>query len=126
MALSPATSFPCPGYGAAVWLMLKRRAARRSISPAQVQFGPVKVGGEAERRVRIRGVRDLRITAVRGTGAEVRVRDSTRDSRPVHVLTVTLKGDKAGEVNRTLRVLTDLPDEGEIDFQASGQVVARP
>jgi hypothetical protein len=94
-----------------------------SISPPAVQFGAVKVGGEAERRVMIRGVKDFRITGIRGTDAEVRVRDSTHDSKPVHVLTVTLKGDKAGEVNRTLRVITDLPEEAEIDFQARGQVV---
>jgi hypothetical protein len=97
-----------------------------SISPARVQFGPVKVGGEAERRVMVRGVKDFKITGVRGTDGEVLVRDSTKDSRPVHVLTITLKADKAGAVNRTLRVITDLPEEAEIDFEAHGQVVTGP
>jgi hypothetical protein len=94
-----------------------------SISPARVQFGAVPVGGEAERRVMLRGVRDFRVTSIRGTDAEVQVRDSTRDRKPVHVLTITLRGDKAGAVNRTLRVITDLPEEAEIEFQAHGQVV---
>jgi hypothetical protein len=97
-----------------------------SVSPPRVQFGAVKVGGEAERRVMIRGVKDFRITGVRGTDGEVLVRDSTRDSRPVHVLTITLKGDRAGEVSRNLRVITDLPEEGEIDFEAHGQIVTGP
>jgi hypothetical protein len=97
-----------------------------SISPAGVQFGAVKVGAEAERRVMIRGVKDFKITGVRGTDPEVVVRDNTRDSRPVHVLTVTLKADRTGAVNRTLRVITDLPEEAEIDFEAHAQVVAGP
>jgi len=36
----------------------------------------------------------------------------------VHVLTVKLKATAAGELNRTLRIVTDLPEEGEIEFQA--------
>src|SRR4029077_19963961 len=47
-----------------------------SISPARVQFGPVKVGGEAERRVMIRGVKDFRVTGVRGTDGAVEVHDN--------------------------------------------------
>jgi hypothetical protein len=94
-----------------------------SVSPPKVQFGSVKVGGEAERRVIVRGVKDFRITEVRGADGELVVRDSTKDSRPVHVLTITLKGDKAGDLDRKLRVVTDLPDESEIDFEARAQVV---
>jgi Protein of unknown function (DUF1573) len=94
-----------------------------SISPPKVQFGAVKAGSEAERRVIIRGVKDFRITEVRGTDGALLVRDSTKDSRPVHVLTITLKGDKAGDLERMLRVVTDLPDEGEIEFETKAQVV---
>jgi hypothetical protein len=97
-----------------------------SISPARVQFGAINVGSEAERRVMIRGVKDFRVTGVRGTDGEIRVRDNTRDSKPIHVLTVTLKGDKAGAVDRTLRVITDLPEQAEIEFEANGQIVAKP
>jgi Protein of unknown function (DUF1573) len=97
-----------------------------SVSPPKVQFGSVKVGSESVRRVIVRGVKDFRITEVKGgDGAlgSLLVRDSTRDSRPVHVLTITLKGDKAGDRDRTLRVITDLPNEPEIDFKARAQVV---
>jgi hypothetical protein len=94
-----------------------------SVSPPRVQFGSVKQGSEAERRVIVRGVKDFRITEVRGTDGVLAVRDSSRDSRPVHVLTVTLKGDSAGDLARMLRVVTDLPDEAEIEFEARAQVV---
>ena len=94
-----------------------------SVSPPRVQFGSVKLGSESERRVIVRGVKDFRITEVRGGDGVLAVRDSTRDSRPVHVLTVTLKGDSAGDLDRMLRVVTDLPDEAEIEFEARAQVV---
>jgi Protein of unknown function (DUF1573) len=94
-----------------------------SVSPPRVQFGSVKVGSESERRVIVRGVKDFRITEVRGGDGALLVRDSTKDSRPVHVLTITLKGNKAGDLDRTLRVVTDLPDEAEIEFEARAQVV---
>jgi hypothetical protein len=94
-----------------------------SVSPPKVQFGAVKVGSESERRVIVRGVKDFRITEVRGGDGALLVRDSTKDSRPVHVLTITLKGDKAGDLDRTLRVVTDLPDEAEIEFEARAQIV---
>src|SRR5262249_25464461 len=67
-----------------------------SISPSTVTLGEVKVGAEAERKVVIRGVKPFKITDVKGTDDSVKVRDSSSDSKPVHVLTVTLKGAQAG------------------------------
>jgi hypothetical protein len=39
------------------------------------------------------------------------------------VLTVKLKGRNPGELSKTLRVLTDLKQEGDVEFQATAQVV---
>jgi hypothetical protein len=94
-----------------------------SISPATVTMGEVKVGTEAERKVVIRGVKPFKITDVKGTDDSTKVRDSSSDSKPVHVLTVTLKGAQAGEVNKTFRVITDMKDEAEIEFQAKAQIM---
>jgi hypothetical protein len=94
-----------------------------SISPSTVVLGQVKPGDEAERRVILRGVKPFKVTGVEGTDGELTVKDSTEDARPVHVLTVRLKPAKAGEVSKTLKVITDLKDEGEIEFQARAQVV---
>jgi hypothetical protein len=94
-----------------------------SISPATVTLGEVKVGAEAERKVVIRGVKPFKITDVKGTDDSVKVRDSSSDSKPVHVLTVTLKGTQAGEISKTFRVITDMKDEAEIEFQAKAQIM---
>jgi hypothetical protein len=94
-----------------------------SISPGSVALGQIKVGAETERKVIVRGIKPFRITAVRGADKQLAVRDSTSDSKPVHVLTVTLKGSAAGDINRTIKVVTDLKEEGEIEFQARGKIV---
>ena len=51
-----------------------------------------------------------------------RMMDSTEESKPVHVLTVTLKPGKPGDLNRVLRVVTDLTEDHEIDFQATARM----
>jgi hypothetical protein len=93
------------------------------VSPAVANLGQVKTGAESERRVIVRGVQPFRITGVKGEDAQLTVKDTSPDSKPVHVLSVKLKAVKAGELNRTLRVQTDLKDEGEVEFQAIGQII---
>jgi hypothetical protein len=93
-----------------------------TVSPDKVAMGAVKVKGESERRVIVRGAKPFKITGVDGAGADLLVRDSSPDSKPVHVLTVKLRGSQAGDVHRTLRVLTDLPDDNQIEFQVNASV----
>jgi hypothetical protein len=94
-----------------------------SVSPGTVVLEQVKAGTEAERKVIVRGVKPFRITEIKGTSPEMSVQDSTADSKPVHVLTVTVKSARLGELNRKFRVLTDLPGEGDIEFSARATVV---
>jgi hypothetical protein len=94
-----------------------------SVSPGTVILGQVKAGTEGERRVIVRGVKPFKITAVKGTDENLTVKDNTDEAKPVHVLTVKLKADKPGEWSRTLRVLTDLKEESEIEFVTKVQVV---
>jgi hypothetical protein len=94
-----------------------------TVSPPIVDLGQVKIGGQAQRKVIVRGIRPFRITEVKGTDAEIAVRDTAPDSRPVHVLAITLKGDSPGDVKRQLRIQTDLREEGEIELQAKAQIV---
>jgi hypothetical protein len=94
-----------------------------SFSPSNVNLGQVKSGAESERKVIIRGVKPFRITKVQGTDKQLTVKDSTDASKPVHVLTVTLKPTKTGDFTRKLKVITDLKEEGEVEFEAKAQVV---
>ncbi len=94
-----------------------------SVNPAAVTLGEVKVGGEAERKVIVRGVKPFKITGVKGTDALLSVKDSSNVSKPVHILTVKVRGQQAGEVSRTVQVLTDLDGDNSIEFSTSARIM---
>jgi hypothetical protein len=94
-----------------------------SISPAIVDLGSIRVGGQVERNVIVRGVRPFRVTEVKGIGDGLRVRDTTADTKQIHVLAVILKAAQPGDFSRALRVATDLKEESEIEFQAKARIL---
>ncbi|HYT91447.1 MAG TPA: DUF1573 domain-containing protein [Gemmataceae bacterium] len=94
-----------------------------SVSPMTVVLGEVKAGTQAERRIIVRGAAPFRITAIKGTDAQLDVREAGAGNKAVHILTVTLRPDQAGELNRTLQILTDLRAESNIEFTAKAHVV---
>lgn len=93
-----------------------------TISPSLLSLGAVKVLSENQRRVIVRGVKPFKITSVKGGDDAVQVRTQTSEAREVHVLTIQLKPGQAGTLDRTLRVLTDLKEDNEIDFRVHAVV----
>jgi hypothetical protein len=93
-----------------------------SVSPESVSLGQVAPGAESERRVIVRGVKPFKIKKVEGTDDSLLVRDASDESKPIHVLTIKLKGAKAGTIDRTMKVLTDLPEESQVEFHVSATV----
>jgi hypothetical protein len=94
-----------------------------SVHPDPVAFGAVKTKTESERRAIVRGVKPFKIPRVEGTDANLVVRVDSADAKPVHVLTIKFKAGEPGDVNRTLRVLTDLPGDNKIEFRVHAQSV---
>jgi hypothetical protein len=94
-----------------------------SINPETIALGPVKTQTESERRVIVRGIKPFKITKVMGTDDQLAVRDNTPDAKPIHVLTVKLKAGQPGDLNRTLRILTDLADDNKIDFHINALIM---
>jgi hypothetical protein len=94
-----------------------------TISPAVVSLGMLKVDGESERRVIVRGVKPFRITRVKGGDANLEAKTNSSEPREVHVLTVKLKPSTTGTLDRTLRVVTDLTEDNEIDFRVSATIM---
>jgi hypothetical protein len=94
-----------------------------TVSPAVADLGSVKAGEEAERKVIVRGAQPFRITSFQGEDGQWTVKDNTDGSKPVHVLTVKLKSSQVGDMQRTIRILTDLLDESAVEFQATAKVV---
>jgi hypothetical protein len=119
-----------------VWLTTNNQATPRvrvpltieiesalTVSPPVVDLGQPKVGNQVERRVIVRGVAPFKITEIKGGDDQLKVRDTTPENKPVHVLAVTLRPGKAGDWTRSLHVLTDLKEESEIEFQAKAHIV---
>ena len=96
-----------------------------TVSPDAVSLGKVAVNGESERRVIIRGVKPFKILDVKGADGQLSVHDNTTASKAVHVLTVKLNPGKAGDLNRNLRIETDLPEDNSVDLAVSAQVTAK-
>jgi hypothetical protein len=88
-----------------------------------ITLGLVRAGTEAERKIILRGPKPFKVTQITGTDHRVRVRDSKEDSRNVHVLTVTVRPEAAGQLLNTIRIRTDLPTGSEIQFTTRAQVL---
>ncbi|MFL5245826.1 MAG: DUF1573 domain-containing protein [Gemmataceae bacterium] len=97
--------------------------AALTISPAQLNLGQIALEAEVERKVIVRGAKAFKITEIKGTDETLSVTHSTTDSKPIHVLTVKLKGTQPGDVNRKLMVITDLKEDGKVELHARGKVM---
>jgi hypothetical protein len=96
--------------------------AALSLSPSAVILGQVKVGEQTERKIIVRGARPFKVVGVKGADSQWTVHNSSQASKTVHVLTVSLKATRPGEINRTIKVVTDLEEDNEIEFQAQALV----
>ncbi len=95
-----------------------------SVSPEEINLGTVKMGGEVEKKVIVRGVTPFKVAGLEGADAELSVQDSAKEAKTVHVLTVKLKPAKAGDFSRTVRIRTDLKEDNQTDFRVTAQVTA--
>lgn len=94
-----------------------------NVTPTAAVLGEVKVGAVAERKVIVHGSKPFRIVGIQGGDGQISVQDPSQESKPTHILHITLKAAKAGEQSWKLRVLTDLKEEAEVEFQARANVV---
>jgi hypothetical protein len=93
-----------------------------TVTPGVVSLDPIKVLGDSQRRVIIRGVKPFRVLRVKGGDDNLEVKTFSSDAQEVHVLTIRLHPTQTGVINRTLRVVTDLKEDNEIDFRVSASV----
>ena len=94
-----------------------------TISPTTAVLGEVKLGSDSQRKVIVRGVQPFRITRIKGIDPQIAVRDNTSEARAVHVLTITVHGKQAGEINHTFHVMTDVQGENDLEFTAQARIV---
>jgi hypothetical protein len=93
-----------------------------TISPPVVSLGAVKVDQEGVRRIIVRGVQPFRIREVKGIDGILVASPASAEAREVHVLSIRLRSGMSGTLDRTLRVVTDLKEDNEIDFRVQAVV----
>lgn len=99
-----------------------------TITARVITLGQIKAGGTAERRVIVHGTQPFVINAIRGTDKLVHVQDTSPGRKSVHLLTVTVKSPAPGAfnrpitINRSVRVITDLPDDNAVGFEADAVI----
>jgi hypothetical protein len=91
------------------------------VNPHLADLGRVRVGDEVERKIIIRGATPFRITDVKGADGPLSVKDNAPGSKPVHVVTIKFKPSKVGQLNRSVRISTDMKDEEELELRIKGQ-----
>jgi hypothetical protein len=101
----------------------KKNASGTDEAPLTVTLGGVKAKETTQRPLRVRGPAAFRITGMRGDDDELRISTDSQ-SREVHELTVTLRPNKAGDFQRTIYLLTDIPGRAEVAVQVQARVIA--
>jgi hypothetical protein len=95
-------------------------------TPAVVQWDqPVAVGNKVERRVIVKGSQPFRILDVKGTDEQLSINAAEDGAKPVHILTFTIRPLTTGEFKRTLTIVTDLPEDGQLQIPARAHVQAK-
>jgi hypothetical protein len=98
--------------------------AGRAKDLVTVMLGEAKLGTQTEWRITVRSAVPFRITAIKGTDKHWSAENDAEERKPEHVLTIRLQPNEPGELTRRLRLLTDLPNGGAVEFNVKAQVVS--
>jgi hypothetical protein len=81
-----------------------------AVSPNPIALNGMKVGESQTKKVFVRATRPFRVTAVDGQGDGIKI-EMPKSADMTQVLTVTIDAKKAGALQRTLMIRTDLDTE---------------
>jgi hypothetical protein len=97
-----------------------------SISPSVLSFGAVAVssGNNNTKQVLVRGVKPFKILAIDGPEDGPFQIEKPDETKPLHVLTVSLKpGQQPGDVSQEFHIRTDVDGEGPLKLSVSARLV---
>jgi hypothetical protein len=91
-------------------------------SPSLLALGAVKAGEESGGKVIVRGTSAFKIVAIKGLGDGLKVTHDDK-AREVHILNVKATPGKAGKVDRTFTVVTDLKADNEVAVKIDADAI---
>jgi hypothetical protein len=89
-------------------------------TPAAVQFPMVKVGDKKEMSVVVKSDKPFKIVDVKGTDGPVTAEADSHEAKQAHVVRIVYHPDKAGDLTRTITVVTD-GAEGKVTIPVRGK-----
>jgi hypothetical protein len=129
--IAAALDAACPvgDWTADVWLKTSNAAVEKlripvrvtvvaplAANPDAVSLSDLKVGDSIEHRVVIRGNQAFKVLEVKGGDDVVKVKPASDEALPVHVLTILVSPKAAGELARTLEIVTDHKEQARLSL----------
>jgi hypothetical protein len=93
-----------------------------AINPGEVKLNGLKTGEATEHRIQLKSDKPFRVTDVKGAGDAVTVETQEKGPTVIQTLKVTVKPDKPGNIDRTLKVQTNHPDQKVVTIPLSAAV----
>jgi hypothetical protein len=94
-----------------------------AVSPEAVRFGDLPLGNPAETRVLVQAVAPFKIVRVNGTDEQVAVQVDSADSKPVHVITLSVNPKLLGGFARNVEIFTDNQEQPTVVVPVTAKVV---
>lgn len=94
-------------------------------SPNPLSLGQANSSGEVSGKILVRASRPFKVRGVEGEGAGFKIQADHEEARTVHLLTVTYHpetGGTLGDLRRTFRVHSDLPNEPPVELTTTVRV----
>jgi hypothetical protein len=90
-------------------------------TPASVQFPVIKVGDKKEMSVVVKGDKPFKIVDLTGADEAVTAETDNHEAKQAHVVRIVYSPDKAGDVAKTITVVTDTGAEGKVAIPVRGK-----
>jgi hypothetical protein len=94
-----------------------------SVNPGALDLGEIKVGATVEKSVVVRGGQPFKVTDLRGGDGSLEIKAAVADARPVHVIRVKFTPKDEGALTRSVKIVTDIKNEGEVELPIRATVV---
>lgn len=90
-------------------------------TPSTVQFPAIKVGDKKELNVVVKGDKPFRIVEVKGGDDLVTAVADSSEPKQAHVVRIVFKPSAAGDLAKTITVVTDSGNEGKVEISVRGR-----
>jgi hypothetical protein len=90
-------------------------------TPSAVQFSSVRVGEKKELSVVVKGDKPFKILDVKGGDGLVTASADGNEAKQAHVVRIVFQPSEAGDLSKTITVVTDTGAEGKITIPVRGK-----